>query len=589
MRRANWKPHPLGVVFASLRQRPRTVAQVIGWSIVDVLPAFVSGYAVARALDEGFLAGRTVAGLAWLGLLALSIVVGSFGKRQLFIRLAQVVEPLRDELVRRVVTGVLHRSTRGAGAPDTAGVGRLTQQVEIVRDTFAGMIVVAFNFTFTVVGALLGMLSLAPLVLLFVLPPLALGLAVFLATLPSMASRQREFVLTDERVAEGASTMVVGLRDVVACGAEERVGAWMGSDVDAQARATLALARLSTVRTLALAIGGWLPLLAILAGAPWLLRQGVTTGAVVGAFTYVAYGLHPALQTLVHGIGGSGLRLVVTMRRIIEMSDDADGLATPAVDAGRAPRHASLTLQGVTFGYSRHAEPVIHDLDLAIAEGDHVAIVGPSGIGKSTLAGLMTGLLEPQRGEVRLGDVDVKELGTQALAGHRVLIPQEAYVFAGTVLENITYLRPDAQHEEIDRAVDEIGLRSLVVRLGGYDAAVDPSVLSAGERQQIALARAYLSSARLVILDEATCHLDPSAEAQAERAFVRRPGTLVVIAHRVSSALRARRVLVLDGTQVMDGTHERLLLSSPLYRDLVGHWTSADAPGVDRPSVTPVA
>src|SRR5207244_6517 len=113
---------------------------------------------------------------------------------------------------------------------------------------------------------------------------------------------------------------------------------------------------------------------------------------------------------------------------------------------------------------------------------------------------------------------------------------------------------------------------ALVERLGGLAAALDPRALSAGERQLLTLVRAYLSDAPLVILDEAACHLDPAAEARVERAFADRPGTLVVIAHRISSALRARRILVLDRGTAFAGDHEELLLRSALYRDLVGHW-----------------
>jgi ATP-binding cassette subfamily C protein len=117
----------------------------------------------------------------------------------------------------------------------------------------------------------------------------------------------------------------------------------------------------------------------------------------------------------------------------------------------------------------------------------------------------------------------------------------------------------------------------VVDRVGGLAAAVDPATLSAGERQLVALVRAYLSPAPLVILDEATCHLDPAAEARVERAFAERPGTLVVVAHRISSALRARRVLVVDGATPMLGRHDELLVRSATYRDLVGHWhRSAD-------------
>jgi ATP-binding cassette subfamily C protein len=232
------------------------------------------------------------------------------------------------------------------------------------------------------------------------------------------------------------------------------------------------------------------------------------------------------------------------------------------------PAGVDLELRRVTFAYSARGEPVLRDLDLAVPAGDHLAVVGPSGIGKSTLAALVAGMLRPGRGEVCVGGTPAHEAAPDA----RVLIPQQAYVFAGTLGENLRYLCPGARAADLDRAVDAVGLRPLVERVGGYDAPVAPATLSAGEQQLVALGRAYLSPARLVILDEATCHLDPTTEAAAERAFLDRGGTLVVIAHRVSSALRARRVLVLDGAEAALGTPDALVRSSPLYRDLVGYW-----------------
>jgi ATP-binding cassette subfamily C protein len=191
---------------------------------------------------------------------------------------------------------------------------------------------------------------------------------------------------------------------------------------------------------------------------------------------------------------------------------------------------------------------------------------------------LVSGILLPQRGSVWYGWAPVAGLSPSTLADHRVLIPQEAYVFSGTVRENLCYLHEHASDAELDRAVDELGGRALVERLGGYDAELKPADLSAGESQLLTLIRAYLSPARLVILDEATCHLDPAAEAQAEMAFVRRGGTLIVIAHRISSALRAGKVLVLDGAEVSLGTHEELMGQSQTYRDLAGYWGDYTSP-----------
>jgi ATP-binding cassette subfamily C protein len=170
--------------------------------------------------------------------------------------------------------------------------------------------------------------------------------------------------------------------------------------------------------------------------------------------------------------------------------------------------------------------------------------------------------------------VDVDLWRPTDLVRRCLLEPQEAYVFSGTLGANIRYFRPGTgrQARYVDQALTELALWPLVERLGGLEAEIDPASLSAGERQLITLARAYLSAAPVLILDEATCHLDPMAEARVEAAFAARPGTLVIIAHRISSALRADSVLLMDGGQVAMGTHDELLARSTLYRDLTGHW-----------------
>jgi ATP-binding cassette subfamily C protein len=192
-------------------------------------------------------------------------------------------------------------------------------------------------------------------------------------------------------------------------------------------------------------------------------------------------------------------------------------------------------------------------------------------------------MLRPDTGAVLLGGAPAGELPAERLAGARVLIPQEAYVFTGTVWDNITYLRPEASVAQVDRAVHAVGVVALIDRLGGYRATVSPRALSAGERQLIALVRAYLCAAPVAVLDEATCHLDPATEREAEQAFADRGGTLIVIAHRISSALRARRILVLDGVQATVGDHVTLAATCRLYQDLLGHWNAGASPDQIQP------
>ncbi|WP_317620707.1 ABC transporter ATP-binding protein [Actinoplanes sp. KI2] len=539
------------------------VARLAGWSLAEALPALFSGYATARAVDHGFLAGRPAVGLAWLGGYAGVAVVGALGSRGAYRCLSGVVEPFRDTLVARVVAGDLRRATAPGGRPDGAAVARLTHQVEVVRDTLAGLLTVVRGFVFGGAAALAGLALLAPALAALVAGPLAAGLVIFLGLLPAMAARQRRYVYADERLARTAGSMLRGHRDIAAARAHNWAVRTVGEPVDEQARAERALARMGALRRVSLAVGGWLPLVALLAGASWAVRHGAGPGAVLGAVVYARQGLQPALNMLVQGLAGGGLRYGVTLSRMLAATADP---AIPAVRREPPAPPGVLRMRGVTFRYGPAAEPVLDRFDLDVDEGEHLAVVGASGIGKSTLAALMAGLLTPQSGAVRIGEAPV-------------LLPQEAYVFTGTVGENLRYLAPDAEPARVEAAVDALGARPLVGRLGGYHAPLDPAALSAGERQLIALVRAYLAPARLAILDEATCHLDAATEARAERAFAGRPGALVVIAHRMTSARRARRILLFDGAGPALGDHAQLLAGSAAYRELVGCWTEAGGDG----------
>ncbi|MFE5917806.1 ATP-binding cassette domain-containing protein [Streptomyces sp. NPDC056468] len=632
--------HPRALGF--LRARWPVLVRLALWSVLETGQSFLIGYAPARALDDGFLRGRTEVGLGWLGVAGLGVVVGAYGTARVYGAVAALVEPLRDRLVTRVVE-------RGVREADRGALSGLTQQVEIARDTFAGLVMVSRSFVFTAVGALAGLFSLAPLLLLVVLPPLAAGVGLFAVTLRPLARRQEVFLAADEALADRLGAVCPGLRDITAAGAQERMAADAGDLVDAELRAARSLARFGVLRVAALALGGQLPIVLLLAAAPWLLRHGVTTGALVGALAYVTQSLLPALHNLVHGLGTSGSRLAVVIRRLVPEEsgpDKARRLGVPAAASAPSPPDASaavtgrvtlgatgavanradppraggpgaspthpddgpapslppagtpapspdhadsprpiaelphptapappaLTLTSVTFAYGPTALPVIDDLDLTLPVGSHLAVVGPSGIGKSTLTALVAGLLEPRCGTIRVCGEAVPGPGA---AARRVLIPQEAYVFTGTLAENLGLLRPDPVSDaELLAAAEAVGLAPLLDALGGPEGRVDPGALSAGERQLIALTRAHLSCAPLALLDEATCHLDARAEERAEQAFAARPGgTLVVVAHRISSARRADRVLMMDGRDTAYGTHDELVRHSARYRELVGGWT----------------
>ncbi|MFE0591375.1 ATP-binding cassette domain-containing protein [Micromonospora echinospora] len=601
----------------ALRARRRELGRLAGWSAAESLPALLSGLLVARAVDQGFLAGRFGTGLVWLGVLAVAMLVGAAATGGVYRALGAVVEPFRDELADRVVRSALRAATTGGAGSESAAVTRLTQQVEVVRDSFGGLLMVVRGFLFAAVSALLGLVALAPLVAALVVVPLLAGLVVFVAGLPAMVAHQRRYVRAGEALGEAAATALAGHRDVLACGAQDRVAAGVTARITTQADAERTVARMTALRSLSLGLGGWTPLAVLVLGASWLVDRGVTAGAVLGALVYVSTGLQPALRALVQGVGGGGLRYVVALERILRTSppgpagsvpvqrddptrngrsatgpgsaagrrpsgpDDAPGTPVP----GGAP---ALHVDRLTFRYGPRARPVLADFSLTLACGEHLAVVGPSGAGKSTLAALVSGLVRPEAGSVAIAGTPVDSVDADRLARLRVLVPQEAYVFSGSLAANLRYLRPDADDALLAAALDALGARPLADRLGGLAAPVVPTALSAGERQVIAAVRAWLAPAPLAILDEATCHLDPAAEALVEEAFARRPGTLVVVAHRITSALRADRVLVLDGELPVLGAHRELLARSATYRELVGYWDdlSASPPPAGSPART---
>lgn len=546
--------------------------RLAGWSVLEVAPTAASGLVLARAVDDGFLRGDVATGLSWLGGLAVLMVVGAVGARRAFGSLADIVEPVRDAVLTAVAGGALHRAVAGTDRPGTGAVAQLTAQVEAVREITAGLLMTVRRFGFTVVATLAGIAVLAPELTIVVVPPLLAALVLFWRLLVGVADRSRTAMLAAERSAEAIGAVVGGVRDVVACGAEDRAAAELGRAMDEQASAERRLARLESVRIPVISLGAELPLVLILLLTPWLISTGtVTPGDVIGTVSYLTASLLPVLNALVKGIGSLGVHLGVVLHRLTET---ATFVPLPEPADPRSPAGHDLAARELTFAYGVHADPVVRDLDLDLAPGEHLAVVGPSGIGKSTLAGLLTGLTVAQHGVVCLGGADITRIAGDELRAAVALIPQEAYVFTGTLRENLTYLRSDATDADLDASCAAVGMTALVDRVGGYDHPLTPSALSAGERQLVALARVHVSTASVVLLDEATCYLDPVAEEAAERAFRTRPGTLVVIAHRISSALRADRVLVLDGTGAVTGTHAEVLDRSPLYADLVGAWSA---------------
>ncbi|MDN5854569.1 MAG: ABC transporter ATP-binding protein/permease, partial [Actinomycetia bacterium] len=271
---------------------------------------------------------------------------------------------------------------------------------------------------------------------------------------------------------------------------------------------------------------------------------------------------------------------IASWRRVIDLVETPADVVDPG-ERGVALPHESL---GADFGDVAFAypggEPVLRDIDVAIRPEERVAIVGETGSGKTTFAKLLTRLMDPSEGRVLVGGHDLRDVSFASLRRRVVMVPQEGFLFDATLAANLRYGKRDATDEQLQSAVEQLELGDWLAGLpDGLETSVGErgEALSSGERQLVALTRAYLADPDLLVLDEATSAVDPQTEMRATRALERLLAgrTSVTIAHRLSTAEVADRILVFDaGRIVEDGPHASLVGAGEVYTRLHASWVA---------------
>ncbi len=308
-------------------------------------------------------------------------------------------------------------------------------------------------------------------------------------------------------------------------------------------------------------------------GARLVASGGMTVGTLVSFLTYAGLAVEPAVG--LSRFYGSIRQGFGALERIVEVID-ADGDVADAPGARDLPAaRGAIQFRNVSFAYEGR-QWALRGVSLTVAPGERIAIVGPSGAGKTTLVNLIPRFYDPTEGSVEIDGADLRGVTLRSLRRQIGLVPQEVVLFIGTVHDNIAYGRPEATRDEIVTAARVANAHEFIEALpSGYDTLLseDGVQLSGGQRQRLAIARAVLHAPRIIILDEATSALDPESEQLIQEAFDRlvEGRTTFIIAHRLSTVRKADRIIVLERGQVVEqGRHDELMTAGGAYARLAG-------------------
>lgn len=378
------------------------------------------------------------------------------------------------------------------------------------------------------------------------------------------------------------SEAISGLPTIRAYGAEARTRQRVDTALDAQYRAEFRVSALgavmfSSAELFAASVTAGVVVVGVLFAGP-----GLTAGQLVAFLFLVTLFIAP-VELLVEVLN-EAQTAAAGVRRVLEVLDSPVDLPDPVT--GPAPPDGPLAVRfaGVRFAYPSGPD-VLRDLDVAIPAGARVAVVGETGSGKSTFVKLVTRLMDPADGEVTLSGVPIAAIPFAELRQRVAFVPQDGFLFDTTVLDNVRYGAPDASREDVAQALAELGLADWVATLpAGLDTPVGErgSRLSAGERQLLALARAWLVRPDLLVLDEATSAVDPALEVRLRRAIERLTAgrTSLTVAHRLATAEAADEVLVFDAGRLVErGTHAALVAAGGVYARLHADWSAATGAG----------
>jgi ATP-binding cassette subfamily B protein len=563
-----------------LLRRPALLSAAFTAILVETLLLQAGPYLVQVGIDHGVarrdLLVLVVATVCFVAAILLTGVATAVRMRQSGLLAASATRDLRIRIFAHLQRMSLDYYTR-----EKAGVTmtRMTSDVEslqnLLQDGFAQFLIQGLTMV-VVTGVLFHYnATLALITLALVVPPLTVASLWFRHAADKGYNLQRDTIAA---MFADLSESLNGVRVVTAHNRQERNVVAHREVVGAYRDANDFTGRINAVYGPGTSVIGLIAMaVMLLIGGRMVLGGTLTIGELTAFVLYINAFFQPVQQLVQLYTQYQQAKAAIGKIRGLLTTPSSVTESPAAVDL--PPVRGEIVFDDVTFGYNPET-PVLSHVDLRIAPGETVACVGPTGAGKSTLAKLVTRFYDPVAGSILIDGHDLRDVTLASLRTQIGVVPQEPFLFAGTLRDNIAFARPSASDAQVWAAIDAVGLRELVERSPeGLDTPLHErgQSVSSGERQLLALARAFLAEPRVVVLDEATSSLDLRSELRVEAALdaLLDGRTAILVAHRLSTAMRADRIIVVDDHGIVEaGSHAELVAQGGRYAAMFATWAA---------------
>jgi len=558
----------------------KTMLAALACVIAVTLCTLAGPVLVRHGIDGGIRAKNTRSlNISVVAYIAVTCIAYCFGRAQ-YIFINRAGENLL-RILRLRVFSQMQKQSMAFYDREKAGVlvARMTADIESMSELVQWGLLQFISAGFLLFLAVILLFTLSwqlTIVALLVMP------IIFIASIKFQRDSNKAYLDVRERVGANLSALqegIAGVRVIQAYAREEEQVRRFRASNDALYKSHMHSVKVSMWYFGLVEFAGIFASALIVGMGGWLVHRGSVSVGTVVAFVLLLANLFDPVQQLSQlyntmQSAGAALKKLYGIMDAVPEVDEVIG----AVDL---PEHGDLVVSGATFTYAAGAQPALRTISISVPNGKRLALVGPTGAGKSTLAKLMARLYDPNEGSISYGGVNLRDATMQSLRERIVVVPQEGFLFNGTIRENLRIAKSDATDAEIDNALHALGVFDRFMAFPqGLDTEVHErgSRLSAGERQLVSLARAALVDPAVLVLDEATSNLDPGTEKEVEAALeaLMQGRSVVVVAHRLTTVQRADAIGVVDHAELVEwGTHSELVQKNGRYAALVNAWNAS--------------